>query len=294
MQIKRKFVPGEEWIYLKVYGGPKLLERLVVEEVFPLLEDMIGREDIQHYFFIRYADPEYHIRLRIYNQDPMANYRVMEALTEALCGKVRDRSISRITYDTYHREIERYGIRSMEAAEQLFYLDSAALLSFFRETDSSNAFRWLYAMYWIDHLMDAFQFSEDHKAVFYESRFQNYAREHNLLKPARVVMDKKYRKVSSQIDQMFQSRGEENIIQIIATGVHTFSRRSERLVDKILDLQSSGILEIELESFVSSLIHMHVNRMYRTRPRVYEMLIYYFLNKFHKSRVARARYSVDS
>src|SRR5690606_27188712 len=171
-------------------------------------------EDIQHYLFIRYADADDHLRLRIYNQDPMANYRVMEALTEALCGKVRDRSINRITYDTYHREIERYGIRSTEAAEQLFYLDSAALLSFLRETNSSNAFRWLYSMYWIDHLMDAFQYSEAQKAVFYESRFQNYAREHDLQKPARIVMDKKYRTVSSQIDQMFQSRDEENIIQI--------------------------------------------------------------------------------
>src|SRR5690606_5766044 len=112
MQIKRKFVPGEEWIFLKIYGGPKLLERLLVDEVFPLLEDRIDREDIQHYFFIRYADPEYHIRLRIYNQNPTANYRVREALTEPICETIRTPNMNQIPCDSDEQEIERSRIQS--------------------------------------------------------------------------------------------------------------------------------------------------------------------------------------
>ena len=100
MQIKRKFVPGEEWVFLKIYGGPKLLERLLVDEIFPLLEDMVSEKYIHQYFFIRYADPDYHLRLRIYNPDPMTNFRVMQVLAKTMSEKVRTRSISRISYDT--------------------------------------------------------------------------------------------------------------------------------------------------------------------------------------------------
>jgi len=292
MNLQRTFIPGEEWVFLKIYGGPKFLEQVLVQEIYGILEEM-NHTNINYYFFIRYADPDYHIRLRMHNLDPGPNYPIIASLTSALAQKVRDRSLWRISYETYHREIERYGSRCIELVEQLFYLDSTTILKFLLESDCGNEFRWLYSMYWIDQLTSAFQFSDDKKVNFFDGRVRAYASEFDLQKWARVNMDKKYRKVSGQIDRLLLADGKDFISRNIKPGVFMFGKDSATLIDKILEMDSRGMLEIDLDSLVSSLIHMHVNRMFRTRPRVYELLIYYFLNKFHRSRMARNKYSLN-
>lgn len=63
--LQRAFSFGSEWLYYKLYGGEFNLDQLLVQDLFPLLKKLQSKKLMQDFFFIRYYDPEFHIRLRL-------------------------------------------------------------------------------------------------------------------------------------------------------------------------------------------------------------------------------------
>jgi len=286
MKPKRKFILGDEWVYLKIYSGPKLLEQILVQELQKSIRDFIQGMWISHFFFIRYADPDYHIRLRFRLTEGRHLGPIINNLSQALSHLVTDRSIYKVSYDTYNREMERYG-NVIEIAEEIFHSDSHSTMRYLLRTGLSDEYRWLYSMTWIDALLDSFQFSDENKSKFYQNMCNVYHSEFGIQKQARVVMDKKYRKLSQKIEMMFYTEDHFGEYRLIMKEVEAFKKSSELLVKELLKKHSEKLLDVGFESFISSVIHMHINRMFRTQQRKYELLIYYFLMKFHTSRMAR-------
>ena len=58
----RTFAPGGEWFYAKIHAAPRLFDDILLRVVQPLLDDA-SDEDCGLYF-VRYADPEPHLRVR--------------------------------------------------------------------------------------------------------------------------------------------------------------------------------------------------------------------------------------
>jgi len=61
---QRTFIPGDAWVYYKIYTGAKTSDILLTEIIKPVAEKLIEQELIDQWFFIRYADPKHHIRVR--------------------------------------------------------------------------------------------------------------------------------------------------------------------------------------------------------------------------------------
>src|SRR4029079_14096276 len=85
------------------------------------------------WFFLRYSDPDPHLRLR-FGGVPA---RLVTELFPKLCEWTRELvaagSCLRVGFDTYEREIERYGgLAAMQAAEAVFAADSAAVVEHLR------------------------------------------------------------------------------------------------------------------------------------------------------------------
>ncbi|HEX8348326.1 MAG TPA: lantibiotic dehydratase, partial [Hymenobacter sp.] len=64
--LQRTFFPGSEWLYMKIYCGAHLSDRILLEGLLEPLETLRAGGVIDKFFFIRYADPHYHIRLRLH------------------------------------------------------------------------------------------------------------------------------------------------------------------------------------------------------------------------------------
>src|SRR5690606_10165396 len=62
--IKRTFQPGSEWAYIKIYSGVMECERLLRDQIPRLITDIKKAGIMEKWFFIRYHDPDPHIRLR--------------------------------------------------------------------------------------------------------------------------------------------------------------------------------------------------------------------------------------
>lgn len=62
--VERKCIPGTEWLYLKIYTGIKTSDIILKEVITPLIEYFQADNYISKWFFIRYNDPESHLRIR--------------------------------------------------------------------------------------------------------------------------------------------------------------------------------------------------------------------------------------
>ena len=66
----RIFIPGSEWAYFKLYTGTKTADAILRNEMIGYVREMLKNNIIDKWFFIRYSDPDFHLRLRLHMKDP--------------------------------------------------------------------------------------------------------------------------------------------------------------------------------------------------------------------------------
>jgi thiopeptide-type bacteriocin biosynthesis protein len=116
---------------------------------------------IDRWFFIRYADPDPHLRWRLHAAPFARPSAIRRAVENAIKPLVASGRVSRAGFDTYQREIERYGgPEGIEASEELFCADSDAVIDILDAlADSGDAaadLRWRLAIAGTDRLLADF------------------------------------------------------------------------------------------------------------------------------------------
>lgn len=123
---QRGFFPGSNWLYLKLYSPQSRQEEFIGWEMEQFCKKVQQQELVEHSFFIRYADPEHHIRLRFKGEPNILIRELMPRIYTWALKLKREGILSRLAVDTYEPEIERYGgPEVIEMAERLFSADSA-------------------------------------------------------------------------------------------------------------------------------------------------------------------------
>ncbi len=67
--MQRDFCLGSQWLYYKIYTGVKTADHILVKKLSTIIFSLEKEKKIQKWFFIRYRDPEEHIRLRFLVDD---------------------------------------------------------------------------------------------------------------------------------------------------------------------------------------------------------------------------------
>ncbi|MFD6230094.1 lantibiotic dehydratase [Streptomyces sp. NPDC060232] len=124
-------LPGSAWSYLKLYAARDLHDEIAATELPALIEQM--REagaDPDRWFYIRYADPDPHLRIRTRTAPaPDSGTAALPALPALFAwgeGLVRRGLAERLEVATYHPEISRYGGPAVyDHLENLFAANSA-------------------------------------------------------------------------------------------------------------------------------------------------------------------------
>ena len=124
-----RYGPGSEWLYVKLYVGANRTETLLTSSIAPLVESLKAKRMVQKWFFLRYADPLPHVRLRFHAEEG-SDTAVRDCAIGAFEAWLCDEQIDRYSLDTYDPELERYGgVGAITAAEQLFWIDSEICLN---------------------------------------------------------------------------------------------------------------------------------------------------------------------
>ena len=287
--IQRSFTTGSEWLYAKIYTGNKNADRILAEVIKPLTEQMEAQNTIEQWFFIRYADPDHHLRVRFHHcENPTFWKTVLEQLHERLAPYLQKGIIHKVQTDTYQREIERYGHSTMTLSEQLFYFDSEAVVNFIDLIDGAEGerYRWLFALRGVDELLNDFGYTIAQKNELLQQLQRGFFQEHHGNDALRHSLNDKYRANRQAITEILDS---EKDTEYIMPAVDCFRTRSARSQATIATIQERCSQETEggLSRLLPSYIHMFLNRMFLSQPRRHELVIYHYLMKYYDSQVAR-------
>ncbi|MGH3565523.1 MAG: lantibiotic dehydratase [Pseudonocardia sp.] len=121
-------LPGSgEWLYVKLYGHPDR-QTAILSTHLPTLLSTWDMEP--EWWFLRYHDPEKHLRLRIRLRDADDFGQTAARIAEWTAGLRRLGLVGQVQWDTYYPETGRFGRdAAMAAAESLFAADSAAVIA---------------------------------------------------------------------------------------------------------------------------------------------------------------------
>ncbi len=286
------FPPGSEWLYVKLYCGPAVADRLLCRIVRPLAGEFMRSGECQAWFFIRYADPQSHVRVRFRGEPGALLARVLPALRVAVQPLLTGELLWRFQIDTYVREMNRYGGNGgIEPCEEIFHHDSEAVLEILGMLfgDEGADERWRLTVKGMDMMLDAFDFDLEGKSALLTRLSESYAREFSLEGTFKKQILGRYRAEREALSRLLDPAcGADHSLW---PGIEILKRRNERCrsaLQQLTDLAKKGTLATPLPEIAASFLHMHANRMSRDAARAQEAVIYCFLEQHYYSLLARA------
>jgi lantibiotic biosynthesis protein len=282
------FPPGDEWLYVRLYGGHSDLDHLLGTVLSRLVTEAYSNHRIGACFFIRYEDPFCHLRIRFKNPDPTYHEYLRARLNELFS----DERLWRIEYGTYERETLRYGgDLGITLAEDIFCADTTAVLSLLARfcIDGTDArYRLPATLLSIDRLMADFRLSLSQRAQLVAAMAKNLTRELGHPETTRTELNAEYRRSRKSIEDAFgRAHSSSSPFGFAKDILESRSKRSAESVDSFISAEQSGFLTTALNNIVMSLVHMNFNRMQREYSRMSELRAYTFLEKFYHSQLAR-------
>lgn len=291
LNLKRRFILGEEWIYFKFYSGAQTADRILERSIIPSV-DFLLKGKIDQWFFIRYADPDLHLRIRMHCERSDDISSVIQTIYSNIKDFTDRELIWKVQTDTYNREIERYGLSTMKLSEQLFFHDSTLFLNILPQLRHSKGEvqRWQFALKSIDCLLDCFQFGIEDKYNFMKELSASYGKEFKINRFLKKQLDKKYALERSCIELSMNSTDENEIISApIMKSLFQHEKIVRPLAEEILDKCVENQKLVSTYSLVASYVHMTMNRLFRSQQRLHELVVYDFLYRYYRSTLARKR-----
>lgn len=280
-KVQRTFYPGSEWIYFKVYTGIKTADILLIFSILPLYKKLMREKKISKCFFIRYTDPGFHIRLRMLVNDPSDIGYIMKTWHKLMKKYGEDGRINRIDISTYHRELERYGEKYIESAETLFSIDTQcilSLLSILYKKDEN--YRWMVALKMIDAFFDDLQFDLAQRFSCIERMSEAYKMEFGFNMYNAKQLNAIYRDKRGTIVSVLATAPENPDLTAAFDVLGKRSKQIRKLIGAGAEMPENNL---------SSYIHMMMNRLFRSKNRMHELLIYDFLSRYYKSEMAKQK-----
>ena len=277
-KAKRTFVPGDEWLFFKVYCGVKTCDELLVKKILPLAHRLIREKIIVRWFFIRYSDPDYHLRVRFLLSSIDDTGYVITKTRRCLSTYLKTNEVSKVVIDTYQREIERYGAKYIELSEQVFHAGSECVATILKHLKENSALRWKAAFLIVDALLSKLGLSLEKKKELIEKMSDSFLREFNFNIHNSKSLNDAYRIKRKAISDIVNGIDKEED-SLIKKHVNTY-------VKEVADI----IGDIPIDKLnISSYLHMEMNRLFVNNNRLNEMVIYNYLTKYYKSEIAKAK-----
>jgi thiopeptide-type bacteriocin biosynthesis protein len=293
-ELPRKFAPGSEWMSLKLYSGNSVIEDTFLQQIVPMIED--EATSYQKWFFMRYGDPDWHIRLRFLGEPRLLYGELLPKLNRLLTPLVDSGELHKMELFTYNREMERYGgPTTMEAAESLFMEDSRLISKALQHLDEiGESLRWRLCLATMNTLLDLFDYGTEDKLRLITQTREMFGREFNEDVSLRKKLGLKYRTVErtlwADLDAFSlygEKTGKMDNTQAIFFPLIAQWRDQVQLHCQAINHAyntADPSLTCTKDSLVGSFLHMHNNRLFKAYGRQQELLMHDFLRRALYSR----------
>lgn len=260
--IHANFLPGSEWLYYKIYTGEKSSNDILIQIYERIIKEYALKNIIVKWFFVRYMDPEYHIRLRLLIPDSSYLDMILGDINSLLQPNMDSEVIAKLQIETYKREVERYGIDKIEKIESIFWLDSIfnieTIISSKQETKAIPYFFFLIGAKLIDTYLTASGLDIDRKIEFTKRAITPKSQNNNVLNShVREI----YSQFKMHIDTFTRYLGDNDGLNNLYNHVAN--------------------INIDNTKTIYDLIHMSLNRLFLINSNLNEYLLYCLTNRYY-------------
>lgn len=248
----RTHFPGDPWASFKIYCNAAAQERLLADIVSPICEELFDQGKISSWFFVKYRDEEDHIRLRLLIADVSNVHDIAYKVARAIHGQSE---VWRFDFDTYIREIERYGGEScLRSFEQLFMIDSKNACKLFSDARPTNDGRAIAS--WLIHIMRLLSLIDVKPEQFASLLGTSFGRQSSEWTAAAPFLREHERTVRSSLKAEFSQVVEQTAFE------------------QSLQREWRHASNFAPEDALLSLIHMSYNRHWGTEGKLHERKLY--------------------
>ncbi len=291
----RCYPVGTEWLYCKLYTGMATADRILHQQIAPLVTTP-SSHGVDRWFFLRYSDPDWHLRLRFHGDPSRLLCEVLPQVTALSQRLVADGQVSRLQLDTYEPEWERYGgEEAMILSEQIFCADSDAALSLLPQCmgESRAIQRWQVALAsMLSLLADFFPDMTDRLSVA-SSAYDSFRREFAEDRELTWRLGSRFRTERSRLEQLQDDLEQSRTDNPLIAALLARSAVTAPIAMRLQALAKQGRLCVSLPSLVQSHLHMSANRILRSAARAQELVLYDWLCRLYRSSLARRSQRTD-
>ncbi len=268
------FPPGSEWLYLKLYCGPASADRLLVE-LEPLLR-ATGAEGLwDRWHFVRYRDPDHHLRLRFHGLPHQLLAELLPQIHKQLEAPLAQGLLWKWQVDTFEPEWERYGgSLGFGLAEGWFFEDSQHLLNQLVDGLTLEQ-RWRVGLRRTDAIWAALGLSVPARKGLAEAARDGFRKEFADSGEGVVQMGAKFRGLRKDLESGLPRGSDSPSLPGLCS------------LPRIREAFDQGLIQEDLAHLAGSLSHMHLNRLLRTDHRENEWVLMEFLVRLYESHLAR-------
>lgn len=275
---KRKFSPCEEWVYVKIYAEAGVLDEVLTQKINPINETLQKDGVISNWFFIRYADPDYHIRIRYKLIDKNEFKQIVNDINSALKDYVRDLLVWNVSIDTYDRELERYGDNSIDITEHLFSINSQLVLNLqsrLFSTGEYDVYKLSTALSISQVILSSFteDIAEQRKYVLLvrDSFAKEFSAENGLSK----LITPRFRIERAFLEQLYGLKElTDPVLNAVKTMTESLRPQYQENIQSIIEIDFPNGELSDMYTLMSGHIHMFVNRFYSNDQRFFEFIMY--------------------
>jgi len=256
--LSRNRPPGSEWLFVKLYCPRQFEEDVISGAVLDFAEDVTATGVADSWFYIRYSDPERHIRLRLHGTPRRLAAELFPRLSEWAGSWMEQGVFSKFVFDTYEQELERFGgIERMKAAEALFAADSrssAKLLRCFKKNTWPHD-ETTFLVLSIDDLLTSIGLTEEERTAWYGKQINARGRE--IGDAYRKRKDNLRRAVGSATAFLSEFDFGSEVIDVLAERHDAMAAVGRQL----RELPEDQAISRPMDDLCSSFVHLHLNRL---------------------------------
>ncbi|HWZ16075.1 MAG TPA: lantibiotic dehydratase [Mucilaginibacter sp.] len=277
-ELFRKVPPGTDWLYFKVYCHPSRQNELLATTISPLVKSLFKRHLISAWFFVRYADPEPHVRFRLRTGRNNA-HRAFRFSCRMLNGAIKRQAVRHYSISVYERELERYGAQTIPIFEHIFFSSSKLVLSYMETPDAGDTSMTLedFAFSDVCVILHALGFTDETAVHFLQSLSNSFMKEFEQ-PDLKYQLDLKYRALEKRISHVLATDRRISGSPRIRTACREFTGSLKTLFSG-----TGSKPPAQVAKWTADIIHMHLNRLFTEEARRQELVVYYCLFKYEKS-----------
>ena len=277
--VERSFTPGSAWLFVKLYtgtGGRPI--RCCVSFVGPVVREAMQSRAVDRWFFIRYGDPDHHLRLRLHGAPtelwrtvwPQLQAAIARSSTTVASGasrwtptsarssgmagrmtSVSPRPCSTRTARRYSRSWARHRTLTMRGSI----------------SDCGSTLRGM------DQLLGDLAFDVEAKLAILESARRTFAAEFRVDGPFKGQIGERFRQEQPALIQLLDRS--HDAASPLAPGFEVLASRSDALrpvAAELLARDRARRLSPPLRDVAAMTTALHANRLLRSAPREHSSL----------------------